>query len=182
MSNWNPSKEQLIMFPAIVLKILGDVEKHHLVSTYLGIASIYGSKNKKIKRPFPSHSYLGDRNGKSKEAVKRNTYELSRLKDNDGIPLLKIINRKNKRNKKVNTSNEYVLPHYEIIYLRGLNNHTSGNQIPDPEVIDDHRVGYSDTQYLNTLSKSNYPKYTYPNNDSELMQDLIKSLSNEKSM
>jgi len=182
MSDWSPSKEQLIIFPAIVLKILGDIEKHHLLSTYLGIASIYGSKNKKIIRPFPSHSYLGDRIGKSKDAVKRNTYELSKLIDNEGIPLLKIINRKNKRNKKVNTSNEYVLPHYELIYLKGLNNHTSGKLLPYPEVIDDHRVGYSDTQYLNTLSKSNYPKYTYPNNDSEVIKELVKDLSNKKSI
>ena len=181
MSNWSPVKQQLIMIPAIVLKIIGESKRSHLIATYTGIASYYGSKNNKIVRPFPSHKALGERIGKSSEAVKKNIYELATLIDNNGLHLIEVKNRK-ATNKKENTSNEYFLPHYELIYLKGLQNHTPGSTLPDPQVSEYTPPRYSDTQYLNTLSKSNYPKYTDPNEDISMMQDLIKDLSNKKSL
>ena len=39
MSDWNPSKYQMIMIPAEVLKVLGEKCKPHLIATYVGIAS-----------------------------------------------------------------------------------------------------------------------------------------------
>ena len=181
MSNWSPNNQQHIMIPAIVLKVISESKRSHLLSTYTGIASYYGPKNNKLNRPYPSYKALGERVGKSSEAVKKNVYELATLTDNDGLHLIKVKNRKLK-NKKENTSNEYTLPHYELIYLKGSHNHTPGNDIPDPEVPHYQPLGYSDTQNLNTLSKSNYSKYTDPNEDISMMQDLIKDLSNSKSI
>lgn len=182
MSDWNPSKYQMIMFPAEVLKVLSEKRKPYLIATYLGIASYYGSKNKKMTRPFPSHNKLGKRIGKSGEAAKKNLYELSTFIDSTGLHLLEIINRKNPINNKVNTSNEYILPHYELLYLKGLQDQTPSKEIPYPPVAEDQTPGYSDTQYLNTLSKSKLSTSTHQNSDAELWRALLGELSSKKKL
>jgi len=40
MSEWNPSKYQMIMIPAEVLKVLGEKYKPHLIATYVGIVHL----------------------------------------------------------------------------------------------------------------------------------------------
>jgi hypothetical protein len=182
MSDWNPSKYQMIMIPAEVLKVLGEKCKPHLIATYVGIASYYGSKNKKMTRPFPSHNRLGKRIGKSGEAAKKNLYELSTFIDSTGLHLLEIINRKNPSNNKVNTSNEYILPHYELLYLKGLQDQTPSKEIPYPPVADDQTPGYSDTQYLNTLPKSKLSISTHQNSDAELWNALLGNDRTKKAL
>ena len=183
MSDWNPDYKQFVMCPQIVIKVLGDLKKIHLLSTYIGIASYYGpGKGITLQKPYPSHKSIAERIGKSSSAVRKSTKQLEKILDDRGTPLLEITHRQNKKNPKEKSSNIYTLPHYEYCYSKELDCRTPSTTVSNPPSTEGRTLRHSTDEYLNTLSKSNYPKYNYPNNDSELIKDLVKDLSNEKSM
>jgi len=184
MSDWSPEYKQFAMCPQIVVKVLGDLKKIHLLPTYIGIASYYGpGKGKKLQQPYPSHKKIGERIGQSASAVRKSTKQLEKILDDRGIPLLEITHRQDKNNPKEKSSNVYTLPHYEYCYLKELYYRTPSTTVPNPPSTEGLPLRHSTDEYLNTLSKTNYPKYTtYIQDDDFSLQDLIKDLSNEKSM
>lgn len=183
MSDWSPNYEQFAMCPQIVIKVLGDLKKIHLLPTYICIASYYGpGEGTTLQNPYPSHKSIGERIGQSASAVRKSTKQLQKILDDRGTPLLEITHRQNKKNPKEKSSNIYTLPHYESCYSKELDYRTPSTTVPNPPSIQGRTLRHSNDEYLNTLSKSNYPKYNYQNNDSEFIKELVKDLSNEKSI
>ena len=183
MSDWNPDYKQFAMCPQIVIKVLGDLKKIHLLATYICIASYYGpGKGTELQKPYPSHKKIAERIGQSASAVRKSTKQLEKILDDQEIPLLEITHRQDKKNPKEKSSNIYTLPHYEYCYLKELHYRTPSTTVTNPTSAQGQDLRHSTDEYLNTLPKSKLSISTHLNSDAELWNALLGNERTKKAL